>query len=114
MRRRASSLIALAAAYSLTLAAVFGAVSAGQTAALGTFSFCSISSAAGDQAPAAPAQHDLGCCIACCNGPVALPVAASAISAPAPPRIGRLASLADFIHLPPNGVPSARAPPARA
>jgi DUF2946 family protein len=112
MRRRTRSLIALAAAYSLTLAAVFSAVSAAQSAAFGTSSFCSTSTAAGDQAPAAPAQHDLGCCVGCCSGPAALPVSAAAISAPVLPRIGRPVGTVDFFRLPPNGVPSARAPPA--
>jgi hypothetical protein len=112
MRRRTRSLIALTAAYSITLAAVFGAVSAAQSAAFGTSSFCSISGATGDQAPAAPARHDFGCCIGCCSGPVALPVSAAVISAPVLPCIGRPVGTADFFRLPPNGVPSARAPPA--
>lgn len=114
MHRRTRSLIALTAAYSITLAAVFGAVSAAQSAALGTSSFCRASSAAGDQAPVAPVQHDLGCCIGCCSGPVALPVSAAAISAPALTRLGCRTVTADFFRLPLNGVPSARAPPARA
>jgi hypothetical protein len=113
MRRRTRSLIALTAAYSITLAAVFGMVSAAQSAALGTSSFCRASSAAGDQAPVAPAQHDLGCCIGCCNGPVALPVSAADISAPALTRIGCPPAPADFFRLPVQGCPSARAPPAR-
>ena len=49
MRRRTRSLIALAAAYGMTFAAVFGALSAAQSTAFGTFSFCSTSSAAGDR-----------------------------------------------------------------
>jgi hypothetical protein len=113
MHRRTRSLIALTAAYGITLAAVFGAVSAAQSAVLGTASFCRASSAAGDQAPAAPAQHDLDCCIGCCSGPLALPVSAAAISAPALTRIGCPADPADFFRLPPNGYPSARAPPVR-
>jgi hypothetical protein len=113
MRRRTRSLIALTAAYGITLAAVFGAVSAAQSTALGTSSFCSTSSTAGDQVPAAPAQHDFGCCIGCCSGPLALPVSAAAISAPALTRLGRPADPADFFRLPVHGRPSARAPPAR-
>jgi hypothetical protein len=112
MRRRTRSLIVLTAAYGITLAAVFGAISAAQSAAFGTSSFCSTFSAAGDQAPVAPARHDFGCCIGCCGGPVALLVSSAAISAPVLPRIGRPADPVDFFRLPPNGVPSARAPPA--
>jgi hypothetical protein len=111
MRRRARPLIALATAYGMMLAAVFGAVSASQSAALGT-SFCRTSSPAGDQAPVLPARHDLDCCIACCSGPAALPAPAANISVPVLTPIAWLADEADFFRLPADGRPSARAPPA--
>jgi hypothetical protein len=112
MRRRAKPLIALATAYGMMLAAVFGAVSASQSAVLGT-SFCSTSSPAGDQAPVLHARHDLDCCIACCSGPAALPAPAANMSIPALTPIAWLADEADFFCLPINGSPFARAPPVR-
>lgn len=112
MRRRARPLIALATAYGMMLAAVFGAVSASQSAVLGT-SFCGTSSPAGDQAPVLPARHDLDCCIACCSSAAAPPIPTADISVPAPTRIVSLAEAVDFFRSPVNGCPSARAPPAR-
>jgi hypothetical protein len=112
MRRRARPLIALATAYGMMLAAVFGAVSASQSAVLGT-SICSPSSPAGDQTPVLPARHDLDCCIACCNGPAALPAPAANRSVPALMPIAWLADETDFFRLPVQGGPSARAPPVR-
>jgi len=115
MRCRTRPLIALAAAYGMMLAAVFGAVSAGQSAALGSSSFCSISSPGGDQAPAPPARHDLDCCIGCCNGPAALSAPAAAADILVPGRTGILwpADGADFFRSPTQGRRFARAPPAR-
>jgi hypothetical protein len=110
MRRRARPLIALATAYGMMLAAVFGAVSASQSAVLDT-SFCSPSSLAGDQTPVLPARHDLDCCIACCGGPAALPAPAATISVPALTPIAWLADETDFFCLPINSSPFARAPP---
>jgi hypothetical protein len=112
MPRRARPLIALATAYGMMLAAVFGAVSAGQSAVLDT-SFCRTSSAAGDPAPIAPARHDLDCCIACCGGPAALPAPAAEVSTPIFARISWSADETGFFRLPVDGGPSARAPPAR-
>ena len=112
MRRRAKPLIALATAYGMMLAAVFGAISASQSAVLGA-SFCSTSSRAGDQAPVLPARHDLDCCIACCSGPAAPPAPAANMSVPALTPIAWLADEADFFCLPINGSPFARAPPVR-
>jgi hypothetical protein len=111
VRRRARPLIALATAYGMMLAAVFGAVSASQSAALGT-SFCGTSSPAGDQAPVLPARHDLDCCIACCSGPAAPPAPAANRFLPVLTPIAWLADEADFFRLPINGSPFARAPPA--
>ena len=113
--RRTRPLIALAAAYGMMLAAVLGAVASGQAAARGASAFCLASSPAGDQAPAAPVRHDLDCCIACCSGaglPPAL-AAAAAISVPALTQIVWPAAARDFFHLPFDGSPFARAPPAR-
>jgi hypothetical protein len=111
MRRRARPLIALATAYGMMLAAVFGAVSASQSAALGA-SFCGPSSPAGDQAPVLPARHDLDCCIACCSGPAALPAPTANISVPALTPIAWQSDEMDFFRSPVQGGPSARAPPA--
>ena len=114
MRRRTRSLIALAAAYGMMLAAVFGAVSAGQSAAIGTASFCSASSPGGDQAPVLPARHDLDCCIGCCGGQAALPApAAAGIPVSALMHMVWPAEARDFCRLPLDGSPFARAPPAR-
>jgi hypothetical protein len=112
MRRRTRPLIALATAYGMMLAAVFGAVASGQSVVLGASAFCRTSSPAGDQAPVAPARHDLDCCIACCSGPAALPAPAANISVPVLTPIAWLADEADFFCLPADGRPSARAPPA--
>jgi hypothetical protein len=112
MRRRTSPLIALAAAYGLTLAAVFGAVSAGQSAALGAF-FCNRSIPGGDPAPVLPARHGLDCCIVCGSGAAALPAPAAELSVPALAHIVWPAMAANFFRLPINGSPFARAPPAR-
>jgi hypothetical protein len=115
MRRRTRPLIALATAYGMMLAAVFGAVASGQSAVLGASAFCRTSSPAGDQAPLAPARHDLDCCIACGSGSAALPAPAVAaeISIPVLTRIAWPAASADFFRLPAGGSPFARAPPAR-
>jgi hypothetical protein len=112
VRRHAKPLIALATAYGMMFAAVFGAVSASQSAALGS-SFCSASSPAGDQLPVLPARHDLDCCIACCSGSAALPAPAVEISIPVFARITWLADETDFFRLRANGRPRARAPPTR-
>ena len=58
-------LFALVFAYALLLAAVLGAVAAGQSAALDRTVYCRIANDAGDQAPARPLDHGLDCCIAC-------------------------------------------------
>jgi hypothetical protein len=112
MRRRTRPLIALATAYGMMFAAVFGAASAGQSAVLDT-SFCRTSGSTGDPAPIAPARHDLDCCIACCSGAAALPAPVAEISIPGFARMSWLADETDFFRLPINGGPSARAPPAR-
>jgi hypothetical protein len=113
MRCRTRPLIALTTAYGMMLAAVFGAVSASQSAALGT-SFCSASSPTGDQLPVLPARHDLDCCIACCSGSAALPAPAeTVISMPALTSIVWRAGGTDFFRLPIQGCPRARAPPVR-
>jgi hypothetical protein len=112
MCRHTRPLIALATAYGMMLAAVFGAISASQSAALGT-SFCSASSPAGGQLPVLPARHDLDCCIACCSGAAALPASAAGITIRVFARITWLADETDFFRLPANRHPSARAPPAR-
>jgi hypothetical protein len=102
--------IALATAYGMMLAAVFGAVSASQSGAFGT-SLCSASSPAGDQLPVLPARHDLDCCIACCSSAAALPAPAEAgISLPALTRIIWPADAADFPCLPDRGLLSASDP----
>jgi hypothetical protein len=115
MRRRTRPLIALVTAYGMMLAAVFGAVSASQSAVAGASSFCSTSSPAGNPAPVLPVRHDLNCCIACYSGAAALPAPAAAteISIPVLTRIVWPAHVADFFGLPANGCPFARAPPAR-
>jgi hypothetical protein len=114
MRRRTRSLIALAAAYGMMLAAVFGGAAAGQSAVPGASSFCSASSPGGDQAPILPARHDLDCCIACGSGQASLPAPAVAeISVPVLTRIVWSAEAKDFCRLPVDGSPFARAPPAR-
>ena len=114
MRRRTRSLIALAAAYGMMLAAVFGGVASGQSAALGASAFC-LASHPGDPTPVLPARHDLDCCIACCGAPAALPppAAAARISVPALAPIVWQAAAKDFFRLPVDGAPFARAPPAR-
>jgi hypothetical protein len=113
MRRCTRPLIALTTAYGMMLAAVFGAVASGQSAVLGASAFCRASSPSGDQAPAVPARHDLDCCIACGSGPAALPAPATAvISVPILTRVAWPAEARDFLRLPANLSPFARAPPA--
>jgi len=112
MHRRIRPLIALVAAYSIMLAAIFAAASAAHAAAGGAPSICA-SGPAGGEFPGAPARHDLDCCIACGGGSPALPVAGAAdISLPAPMRIAWRADSAAFLCPPIKSAPSARAPPA--
>jgi hypothetical protein len=114
MHRRTRPLIALTTAYGMMLAAVFGAVASGQSTLLGASAFCRASNPSGDQAPATPARHDLDCCIACDSSSAALPAPATAeISVPVLTRIAWPATARDFLRLPANGSPFARAPPAR-
>lgn len=108
--RRTRPLIALLAAYGLVLAAVVGAVAAGQAAA-GAPALCRPSDAPGGQAPI-PARHDLDCCIAC-GGASALPapVPTAAMAAPAFTRLVWPAPAPDFLRASIDRRPSARAPP---
>jgi len=109
--RRTRPLIALAAAYGLTVAAVLGAISAGRMAAFGAASFCQASDVAGNQGHV-PVRHDLACCTGCCSGASSLPAPAvtPALTLVAA-RIVWPAKTANLFRSPVGGCPSARAPP---
>jgi hypothetical protein len=108
--RRTRPLIALAAAYGLVLAALFGALAAGQAAAFGAIAFCRVSDLPGDQTPA---RHDLDCCLGCNNASMMPVPATAAAPVPAFTRLVWPANAQGLFRVPVDGGPSARAPPVR-